>query len=123
MIYLACVSLHFLCVCILDWIIKLLSFLFTIKFHRWIQLKQGGDKALYENKLLTSEFFKKLEVFSAFLCLSWPNLWEITNTLLQMQMMTVSEYSHCSGGHGKSMAMEDLGSPCKEISSVFRICS
>lgn len=59
MIHLACVSFFF---CVSDWIIKLILFLFTVKFHWWIQLqglKQGGDRALYENQLLTSELFKK----------------------------------------------------------------
>lgn len=36
---------------------------------------------------------RQREISSAFLCLSLPNLWQITDTFLRMQMMTASEDS------------------------------
>lgn len=53
------------------WILRLILVLFTVTFQWWIQLqrlKEGGDRALYENQLLTWQFgglffFLKTEVF------------------------------------------------------------
>lgn len=60
MIHLACQLMLFSLLCISDRLINSILFLFTVNFYWCIQLqrlKQGGDRALYENQLLTLHFF------------------------------------------------------------------